>query len=302
MKDIYLDSDVILDVTSIRESTFLDSLKVFDLMEKGEISCQTSTLVIANIYYHLKKFFGHQLAISFITDLLTQINLLNTTKESILKALNSDFKDFEDAIQYFCALENGIDCIITRNKKDFSYSHIPVYTPTEFNEYWEKYLEENITPSVKKLSGVFKRKRDDEWYESLGPITKKLLGSLRTEDKVDEKESYIPIEMPQEITEYLNKIVKSIKDTISLTTIYLFGSYATGDYKENSDIDIYIVTPDRSKRLIEHEIEVSRAIGYPRAIAIDIVVGYEEDFEKRSKLFFSLEQQVVKSGVVLYAS
>ena len=136
MKDIYLDSDVILDVildvSGIRESTFLDSIKVFNLMEKGEISCHTSTLVIANIYYHLKKFFGHQLAINFITDLLTQIDLLNTSKENVAKALHSDFRDFEDAIQYFCALENDIDCIITRNKKDFSKSSIPVYTPTEF--------------------------------------------------------------------------------------------------------------------------------------------------------------------------
>ena len=117
---------------------------------------------------------------------------------------------------------------------------------------------------------------------------------------VNRIEDYMPISKPLEIIDYLNKIVKNIKDTIPLTAIYLFGSYAVGNYKENSDIDIYIVTPDRSKRLIEHELEVSRAIGYPRKMAIDIVVGYQDDFEKRSKLFFSLEQQVVKSGVVLY--
>lgn len=41
-------------------------------------------------------------------------------------------KDFEDALQYYTAKENGVDCIITRNKKDFYFSDFPVYTPEEF--------------------------------------------------------------------------------------------------------------------------------------------------------------------------
>jgi predicted nucleic acid-binding protein len=47
-------------------------------------------------------------------------------------ALVSDFKDFEDAIQYHTALENDIDIIITRNKKDFKNSKIPVLTAKEY--------------------------------------------------------------------------------------------------------------------------------------------------------------------------
>ncbi len=46
--------------------------------------------------------------------------------------LVSDFKDFEDAIQYHTALENGIDVIITRNKKDFKNSKLPVMTAKEY--------------------------------------------------------------------------------------------------------------------------------------------------------------------------
>jgi hypothetical protein len=47
-------------------------------------------------------------------------------------ALVSDFKDFEDAIQYHTALENGIDIISTRNKKDFKNSKLPIMTAKEY--------------------------------------------------------------------------------------------------------------------------------------------------------------------------
>ncbi|MDO5510768.1 MAG: hypothetical protein Q4F57_08730 [Weeksellaceae bacterium] len=51
----------------------------------------------------------------------------------ILKlSLASDFSDFEDAIQYYSAIENGMDVIITRNKKDFKSINLPVLSAKEF--------------------------------------------------------------------------------------------------------------------------------------------------------------------------
>ena len=55
----------------------------------------------------------------------------------IEQALCSSFKDFEDAVQYFCAIENGIDIIISRNTKDYKDTKIPVYTPAQFLESLE---------------------------------------------------------------------------------------------------------------------------------------------------------------------
>ena len=46
--------------------------------------------------------------------------------------LSSDWKDYEDATQHCSALVEGADCIVTRNKKDFQKSNIPVYTAAEF--------------------------------------------------------------------------------------------------------------------------------------------------------------------------
>ncbi len=52
--------------------------------------------------------------------------------KTINESLCSDFQDFEDAMQYHSALRANADIIITRNKKDFSASKIPVFTPQEF--------------------------------------------------------------------------------------------------------------------------------------------------------------------------
>jgi len=55
-----------------------------------------------------------------------------TTKTVIKKLLKSEFKDFEDAIQYNCALTRSkIDFIITRNSKDFKKSTLPIMNPEE---------------------------------------------------------------------------------------------------------------------------------------------------------------------------
>ena len=54
---------------------------------------------------------------------------------TIEKSIESKFKDFEDAMQYFSAKHEDIDYIITRNKKDYSASDIPVFEPQEFIDY-----------------------------------------------------------------------------------------------------------------------------------------------------------------------
>ncbi|MGC1632212.1 MAG: PIN domain nuclease, partial [Gelidibacter sp.] len=53
-------------------------------------------------------------------------------EQTVEKALNSSFKDFEDALQYFSATESECKIIITRNGKDFKKSLIPIMTAQEF--------------------------------------------------------------------------------------------------------------------------------------------------------------------------
>ena len=68
--------------------------------------------------------------------ILQKQEIVSIDKYIIEDSLNSDFKDFEDGVQYFCAKRIDADLIITSNKKDFTHSEIEVLTPLEFyNNY-----------------------------------------------------------------------------------------------------------------------------------------------------------------------
>jgi hypothetical protein len=75
---------------------------------------------------------SHTETIKHLEDLSEMTEIVDVTKTIIKKSLKSDFKDFEDAIQYHCALSIGkIDCIVTRDGKDFKKSILPVMNPQE---------------------------------------------------------------------------------------------------------------------------------------------------------------------------
>jgi hypothetical protein len=68
-----------------------------------------------------------------LKQLLTIIEIVSIEKNAVLDALNSDFKDFEDALQNFSAVENGeIKIILTRNLKDFKKSELAILTPETY--------------------------------------------------------------------------------------------------------------------------------------------------------------------------
>jgi len=131
LKKIFFDTDVILDISIKRELDIKDSVKLINLVENGLYKGYTSTIIFSNTYYIQRKLTGHEVSISFLKNLRLLLTVLNVDDSIIHKALESDFNDFEDAIQYFTAIENTMDCIITRNVNDYKKSIIPVYTPTE---------------------------------------------------------------------------------------------------------------------------------------------------------------------------
>lgn len=69
---------------------------------------------------------------SILNDLIQITDVVNFSKNSIREALNSDFNDFEDALQNFSAEQNKIDIIVTRNIKDYKHSNVPVMNPENF--------------------------------------------------------------------------------------------------------------------------------------------------------------------------
>ena len=106
--------------------------------------------------------------------------------------------------------------------------------------------------------------------------------------------------IPDDIKEYVEYIAQCIKDAMPVTAIYLFGSYAKGNFRENSDLDIYVVTPDKSKRTIDWSLLIDDVYESKIRIPVEILVGYDDEFERRGKWLNSIEREVIDTGVILY--
>ena len=132
MIKLFVDSDVILDLLAQREPHFIHAARLFTLIDQNKIAAYTSPLIFANLHYLLKKQSSNVSALKSLRKLKTLINILPVDERVIEQSLNSEFNDFEDAIQYFTAVNNGITLIITRNKTDYKRSKIDVLTAEEF--------------------------------------------------------------------------------------------------------------------------------------------------------------------------
>ena len=132
MKNIFIDTDIFLDTILDRKPHSEHSTKLINLCEQNKIAGHTSSLVMANIYYILNKIAGYKKAIQAINKIRSLIAILPFTDKEIGQSINAEFKDFEDGVQYFVAVNHKIDCLITRNTKDFQKANIGILTAKEF--------------------------------------------------------------------------------------------------------------------------------------------------------------------------
>ncbi len=133
MKNILIDTDVILDFFFDKKPHSDYSTIIIDLCARKQLIGFITPVIISNIYYLLRRTAKHEKVIEKIKQLLSITQILQMDRLVIERALNSEFKDFEDALQNFSAVNYGeIDAIITRNVKDYKKSEIGILTPENF--------------------------------------------------------------------------------------------------------------------------------------------------------------------------
>jgi len=133
MNNILIDSDVILDFFFNREPFSENAAQVFSLCESNQIKGFVTPVICSNTYYLLRQTARHEKVIEKLSQLMTIMDVLLMDSDIVIQALNSGFKDFEDALQHFSALKSGfIDVILTRNVKDYTKSDIGVLTPENY--------------------------------------------------------------------------------------------------------------------------------------------------------------------------
>ncbi len=132
MKHIFLDTNIVIDVLSERKPFSVSSSKILTLAAENKAIFYLSTISYQIINYVLKKGDSRKNIIALLLELESMTIALDVTGAIIKQALNSNFGDFEDAIQYYCAMSNSkIDTIVTRNVKDYKASSIDVLSPDE---------------------------------------------------------------------------------------------------------------------------------------------------------------------------
>ena len=133
--NIFLDANVTFDYVLRRERYLNDIERVFNYAQKYSVTLYVCSFTFAIAYYYARnqKKMPHLSAVAALDDLFSKVKCIPVDGGIIQKAIKSKFKDYEDAIQYCCAMEvPECEAIITRNTKDFELSSIPVTTPQKF--------------------------------------------------------------------------------------------------------------------------------------------------------------------------
>ena len=133
-KLIFVDSDVILDVLEKREPFYSYSAQILTLGDEKKIKLVTTSLVFSNVYYLLRKHLGIDKAKESLRKFRVIVDVISVNAKEVDLALNSEMSDFEDALQYFTALNSKIGFIITRNVRDYKNPKLIVQTPQEYIE------------------------------------------------------------------------------------------------------------------------------------------------------------------------
>ncbi len=132
------DTNVVLDYMLQRQPNYEHCRKIISRAIDNDDYEIISASAITDIFYIAKRQGRDSYDVQdAITDLLELVHIATVTEDNIRTALNLRWNDFEDAVQYAVAIDNGADFIITNNKKDFDGAQIPVLTPKEFLESQE---------------------------------------------------------------------------------------------------------------------------------------------------------------------
>lgn len=128
-----IDSDVILDFFLNSEPFASDAARILSLCDSGKITGFITPVIGSNIYYILRRLAPHNKVIEKIRMLISMVEIATIDKSIMTEAAESDFTDFEDALQCFSAYRTAMaDAIITRNIRDYKHSPVAVISPVDF--------------------------------------------------------------------------------------------------------------------------------------------------------------------------
>jgi predicted nucleic acid-binding protein len=130
--NILIDTNVVLDILLNRQPWYYNAALIFSLSQRGLIKSYISASSITDIYYITRKEQGKSAAKEALKRILRVFYPATVTDRNIYQALELDWEDFEDSVQYTVGKELSVDYIVTRDINNFSLSSIEIVTPEQF--------------------------------------------------------------------------------------------------------------------------------------------------------------------------
>ncbi len=130
---VLIDTNIVLDFLQEREPFVENAARLFERIDAGEIEGFIAATTITNIYYIIRRIAGRVVAQDAIAQVLNDLTICAVNLEILEQALALNFEDFEDAVQYACAVLHGVDAIVTRDASGFISAEIPVVLPEEID-------------------------------------------------------------------------------------------------------------------------------------------------------------------------
>lgn len=139
MMRVLVDTCIIIDALQSREPFYIDSQKLFLAVANQRIDGFLTAKSATDIYYIThRQTHSDQETRRILNTLFSLFALLDTTGMDCRRAISSNLSDFEDAVMVESAIRAGMNCIVTRNLKDYKESSVPIYSPADFLQYLEK--------------------------------------------------------------------------------------------------------------------------------------------------------------------
>jgi predicted nucleic acid-binding protein len=126
---VLIDTNIVLDFLLQREPFFQDAELLFQAIDTGQLIGHVTATTLTDIFYISRKHTRSiEQARQAVSATLTVMVICPTDRAVLESAFNSGLVDFEDAVQIFGAVAQGLDAILTRDNKGFLSSPIPVFS------------------------------------------------------------------------------------------------------------------------------------------------------------------------------
>ena len=153
---LFLDTNILIDYLAKRQPFAEDACRMIMMCCQKKYELCMSSLSFTTIYYVLKKQYGHEHLMALVSDINGLITVSAVDGKIIQQALDSNFTDFEDAVQCYTAVACNANVLVTRNVKDFCHSPLLVRTPNEICDLLKEYNSDSTpTPLVNEPMATY---------------------------------------------------------------------------------------------------------------------------------------------------